>query len=280
MEHVVVTGGNRGIGLGFVYQYLEAGCEVTTTYRDESTLGNLQEISEGVEISLKALQEKYPGRLSLYQLDVTDEAGILQFASTIKKIDVLISNAGIKGYSIASTEWRDHCALHVVRDHTSDQFLRSFEVNTLALQRLMNAFWPLLSTTSNACAVYVSSGVGQTAGNDNGGYAPYRVAKAGSNMLITDCSIEFMRDWKKQKRPLHETPCAVAICPGWVRTDMGGPTARLSIEESTSGMKKVIDEVRATKKSNGLYMYDGEVVEQYIPSEVLREVFQAMESCR
>ena len=59
-----------------------------------------------------------------------------------------------------------------------------------------------------------------------------------------------MLDWKRwNPQNLTKTPCAFAICPGWVRTDMGGQNARLSITESVSGMVKVINHVRETKES-------------------------------
>lgn len=276
MSEIVIVGANRGIGLGFAHQYLKQDAHVTATYRDSATLDRLQEISDGVRVSLKRLQEIYPDKLSLYQLDVTKEEDISQFAKTVQKIDVLILNAGIKGYSISSTKPTDHFAQHPAKDHTSQHLTDALRVNTQAPDNIIRCFYPLLSTSEDACVVYMSSRIGSTSDNSNGGYHPYRIAKAASNMLIWNWSIALMSDWAKNGQPLERTPCAVAICPGWVRTDMGGPTAKLSIEESTSAMTSVISHVIKTKESNALYMYNGDVVgTRYEEPEVLKEIWKA-----
>jgi NAD(P)-dependent dehydrogenase (short-subunit alcohol dehydrogenase family) len=75
-ETAIVTGGNRGIGLGFVSELLKRDYQVIATYRDEASLTNLN-----------SLQKQYPETLTLYQLDVTDQDGIRQFAATVKTVD-------------------------------------------------------------------------------------------------------------------------------------------------------------------------------------------------
>lgn len=267
MGTAVVIGANRGIGLGFARQYLEAGYEVVATYRDGSKLDAETTLSDGNKESLAHLKQVYGKKINLYKLEITDAEAVSKFAKTIAKIDLLILNAGIKGYPISGTR---------PLDHTPQHLLDSLRVNTQAPDNIIRSFYPLLTKSANACVVYMSSLVGRTADNESGGYHPYRIAKAASNALTWNWSIELMLDWKKRNpQNLTKTPCAVAICPGWVRTDMGGQSARLSITESVSAMRKVIDHVRNTKESNGLYMHDGSVVEKYPVTDVLKEVLEA-----
>lgn len=269
MGTVVVIGANRGIGLGFTKQYLEAGCEVFATYRDESKLGAETTLAEDCKDSLEHLKQVYEQRLTLCKLEITDEESVAKFAQTIAKLDLLILNAGIKGYPVSGTR---------PPDHTSQHLSDALRVNTQAPDTIVRSFYPLLSQTADTCVVYMSSLVGQTADNGGGGYHPYRASKAASNALMWNWSIELMLDWKKRNpQNLTKTPCAFAICPGWVRTDMGGQNARLSITESVSAMIKVVDNVRETKESNGLYMHDGKVAEKYGVPDVLKEVLSAKE---
>lgn len=257
MGSVIVIGANRGIGLEFTRQYLEAGCKVVATYRNEKTLD-----------ALHALHDKYGEALSLYPLEVTDQAAIERFSKTVKKVDTLILNAGIKGYEVPYTR---------PTGNTSDELRSALEVNTIAPDNIIRAFYPLLSEQEDAIVVYMGSRVGQTADNGSGASHPYRIAKAASHALLWNEDIELKLDWKK-KHPtqLFRAPCAVAICAGWVRTDMGGPNARLSAEESVSGMLDVIEYVRATKTSNALYMYDGSIAEKYVTPPVHQEVFNSI----
>ena len=241
MLNVVVIGANRGIGLGFVEQYLESGDRVVATYRNEGTLGEL-----------RTLKDRYPEALSLVRLEVTDSQAVEQFARTVEKVDLLILNAGIKGYPISNTR---------PPGNMLSELEAALAVNTIAPDHLIRSFYSILSKQENACVVYMSSRVGQTADNGSGGYHPYRISKAAANALIWNWSLELMLEWKKTHQTMDRTPCAVAICAGWVKTDMGGPNARLSVRESVSGMRRVIEHVRQTKKSNGLYMYDGAVAE-------------------
>lgn len=269
MGTAVIIGANRGIGLGFTRQYLEAGYEVVATYRDESRLGVETLLAEGSKESLAHLKLMYPQKLTLHKLEITNEEDVTKFAKTIAKVNLLILNAGIKGYPVSGTRPPDHASQHL-----SD----AIRVNTQATDTIIRSFYPLLAESANACVVYMSSLVGQTASNESGGYHPYRVAKAASNALIWNWSIELMLDWKKSNpQNLTKTPCAVAICPGWVRTDMGGPNARLSVAESVFAMRKVIDYVRETKESNGLYLYDGKVSEEYVAPDILKEILSAKE---
>ena len=88
-----------------------------------------------------------------------------------------------------------------------------------------------------------------------------------------------MKDWAaKYPDKLAQTPFAVAICPGHVKTDMGGESAPLSVEQSVSKMMEVLDYVKKTKRSNGLYLYGKEEpYVQYDTPAILQEILNAVE---
>lgn len=252
-ETAIVTGANRGIGLGFVSKLLSRHYHVIATYRDESTLD-----------ALNLLKNKYPEALSLYQLDVTNLEGIQRFAATVKKVNLLILNAGIKGYPPGTK----------LPDSTEAHFRKALEVNTLAPNNMIRAFYPLLLEQENSAVVYVSSGVSSTVQNGTGGYPGYRESKEAGNALTWNWSIQLMKDWKERHPDkLAQTPFAVAICPGHVKTDMGGANAPLSVEQSVSEMMDIIEYVKKTKRSNALYMH-GTLVPyvQYTTPVVLQEI--------
>ncbi len=256
-ETAIVTGANRGIGLGFVSELLKRNYQVIATYRDEASLA-----------ALNSLKNQHPETLSLYQLDVTDQEGIRRFAETVKTVDLLVLNAGIKGYP-AGTK---------LTDSTDAYFRNALEVNTIAPNNLIRAFFPLLIERANSCVVYISSGVSSTVQNGSGGYPGYRESKEAGNALTWNWSIQLMKEWKERHPDkLSETPLAVAICPGHVKTDMGGDNAPLTVEQSVSAMLDVVSYVKRTKKSNGLYMHGNETpYVQYSTPDVLKEVLDAM----
>jgi NAD(P)-dependent dehydrogenase (short-subunit alcohol dehydrogenase family) len=256
-ETAIVTGANRGIGLGFVSELLKRNYQVIATYRNEGSLTHLN-----------SLKTQYPETLTLYQLDVTDQDGIRQFAATVKAVDLLVLNAGIKGYPPGTK----------LTDSTDAHFRNALEVNTIAPNNLIRAFFPLLIERENSSVVYLSSGVSSTAQNGSGGYPGYRESKEAGNALIWNWSIQLMKEWKERHPDkLSQTPLAVAICPGHVKTDMGGDNASLTVEESVSEILDVLSYVKRTKKSNGLYMHGNETpYVQYVTPAVLKEIFDAL----
>lgn len=252
-ETAIVTGANRGIGLGFVSELLDRNYHVIATYRDESTLD-----------ALNQLKNQYPEALLLYQLDVTNLEGIQRFAATVKKVNLLILNAGVKGFPNGTK----------LPDSTEAHFRKALEVNTIAPNNLIRAFYPLLLQQENSAVVYVSSGVSSTVQNGTGGYPGYRESKEAGNALTWNWSIQLMKDWKERHPDkLAQTPFAVAICPGHVKTDMGGNNAPLTVEQSVSEMMDILDYVKKTKRSNGLYMHGTlEPYVQYTTPAVLQEI--------
>ncbi|MDX6617356.1 MAG: hypothetical protein QOD60_2447 [Solirubrobacterales bacterium] len=144
-------------------------------------------------------------------LDVTDQGSVDELAVKIGKeqerLDVLVNNAGISGGSYNDTF--EESEIEEIRD--------VLETNLYGAWRLTQALLPLLRGSEDPRVVNVSSGAGQLSDMD-GGIHPYRVSKTGMNVMT---------------RTLHADGEVTvnSMCPGWVRTDMGGQNARLSVEE-------------------------------------------------
>jgi len=196
---IVVTGGNRGIGFEICRQLAARGAQVVLTAR-ESEAGN---------DAVKKLGAK---GVSFHALDVTNGNSVDQLREhvegTVGRLDVLINNAGI-----FSKE--DGPALEVKLETVR----ATFETNTLGPLRLARAFAPLLKRSSAGRIVNMSSGMGAL--SDMGaGYAAYRISKTALNAVTGILAAE-----------LSGAVSVNSMCPGWVRTDMGGPNAERDVAQ-------------------------------------------------
>lgn len=213
MRHVLITGTNRGIGLELTRQYAQkAETHVIATARDPQAK------------DLQALVAQYPQQISVLPLDVTQADSIAQAVTQIQgitsKLDILILNAGVNP--------DDEQDIATIRADTMRQV---FEVNTLAPMMLTQAFLPLLRKAQGARIIYISSDMASIADRTYGGSNAYCISKAGLNMLARGAAAEFKK----------EGMIAVALDPGWVKTDMGGPHASLTPDESVKGIIRVVD---------------------------------------
>ncbi len=202
----LVTGANRGIGLEIVRQLSRNGLQAVLCARNiekgREAAGKLA--SEGLEPPVVAL-------------DVTDagsiRAAVDEVINLFGRIDVLVNNAGIlkEGQSPQDSKVLD-VAPELVRE--------TFEANTVGPLRMIQAVVPIMQKGGYGRVVNVSSGAGQL--SDMGaGYPAYRMSKAALNALTRVTAAE-----------LGPSPVKVnAMCPGWVRTDMGGPNATRSVEQ-------------------------------------------------
>ena len=195
----LVSGANRGIGREIVRQLAERGVTTILGSRDEEK-GRVA--AEGMD-----------GNVRVRQLDATDEKGIAQLAYDIEeefgRLDVLVNNAGI---SIDRGQHGVDADLGVVRE--------TLEMNLFGAWRLCEVFVPLMQRNRYGRIVNVSSGMGAL--NDMGGGSPaYRVSKTSLNALTRILASE-----------LRGMGILVnSVCPGWVRTDMGGSGASRTVEE-------------------------------------------------
>lgn len=207
MEHVLITGASRGIGLELTHQFLELSYEVTATYRGQPSAKQ------------QALC-RYSG-LTLLELEVTSEESIAKMVAHLadKTLDIVINNAGIIGPdqqafdSLEPTAWLD-----------------TLTINTVAPLMISRAVLANLKRATNPRLVSISSSMGALSEESTGMYA-YRSSKAALNKVMKLLATEL--------KPQGITVCP--IHPGWVQTDMGGESASLTVSESASG---IIDVVR------------------------------------
>ena len=209
MQNILVTGANRGIGLALTRRFLELGQRVFAGVRNPASSAALADLPA-------ALRE----RLTIVGLDVTTDSSVREAVACVQRItprlDVLVNMAGISP------------APHDARLDAVDlaKCREAFEVNVLGPLRTAQAFAPLLRAAASderpARLVNVSSGVASMAGKDNGMFYAYCVSKTALNMLSLTQSFDLKAD----------RVCVVALDPGWVRTDLGGPNAHLAPEES------------------------------------------------
>jgi NAD(P)-dependent dehydrogenase (short-subunit alcohol dehydrogenase family) len=198
---VVVTGGNRGIGFEICHQLAGRGAQVVLTARKPEA---------GHEAVKKLAAQKLSAQF--HPLNVTDpQSGVALrdfLDRTFGRLDVLINNAGI----ISDGEGSGlEVNLSTVR--------ATLETNTLAPLYLAQTLAPLLKRSHAGRVINVSSGMGALSDME-GGYAAYRISKAALNAVTGILAAELRR--------------AVAVnsmCPGWVKTDMGGANAERDVRQ-------------------------------------------------
>lgn len=215
MRMICITGANRGIGFGFARAYLERGDQVFGTVRDLEDPG------------VRELQKSYAERFIPVVMELANrrsvEAGVRKIQERSDRIDILINNAGM---NTKDNERR-------VEDISEQNIERVFNVNVLGPLRVLQSLMPLLRAGDDAKAVMISSTAGSISRQQGGRVVPYCISKAGLNML-TKLLYFHLREEGIPTAALH---------PGWVRTDMGGESGELSIEESVAAMMRIIDEL-------------------------------------
>jgi NAD(P)-dependent dehydrogenase (short-subunit alcohol dehydrogenase family) len=225
---VVVTGGNRGIGLEICRQLAARGARVVLTARKRAA----------VEAAVATLAVgKYAALF--HPLDVTDGNSIDGLRDFLKErcghVDVLINNAGIipKGEASALK-----VGLATVRE--------TLETNALGPLHLVQALLPLLKRGRSPRIVNMSSGMGALTDND-GGYAAYRMSKTLLNAVTAILAAE-----------LAGTVAVNSVCPGWVKTDMGGSGATRDVAEGAdTAVWLALD---APETLTGKFVRDREVI--------------------
>lgn len=224
MTTVLITGANRGIGLGLTKHYLRIGAEVIATYRNERD-------SE----ELMALCNQYDN-LKVRHLEITDYSALQQFSHEFEQLDILINNAGYYGPKEKSFGFTD-----------VEEWRKVIEVNTIAPLKLVEALYSKMLKSPIKQVACISSKVGSITENTSGGGYIYRSSKAALNSVVKSLHNDLNKDGFT----------ILALHPGWVQTRMGGPNALITVGESVSGLVAVIE--NATKKdSGGFYNYDGQ----------------------
>jgi NAD(P)-dependent dehydrogenase (short-subunit alcohol dehydrogenase family) len=206
MPSVLVTSSSRGIGLGFVRQYAADGWTVLAGCRDPERAEALKSVE---------------GDVRRFAMDVTSlEAVRAAAAASDAPLDLLINSAGVSG------DYRDGPG-----EVDYARWAEVLDVNTMGPVRVLDAFADRLAAGERGLAVTITSGMGSIADAGSGAGLAYRTSKAAVNMAMRARSFDL--------RPRGIT--VVVINPGWVRTDMGGPGARMSVEESVAAMRRAFD---------------------------------------
>jgi NAD(P)-dependent dehydrogenase (short-subunit alcohol dehydrogenase family) len=200
MKTALVTGANKGIGYEVACQLAKKGFHVFVGARNREAGGKAAE--EIVEQG---------GKATFLEIDVSDNDSVTtaahEFSRVVDHLDVLVNNAGIM------LDGDD--AILKIRD---DLVRKTFETNTLGPLRVTRAFVPLLAKSKAPRVINVSSGGGQLTGGADGWSPAYCISKTALNGVTSQLAAALPKF------------AVNSVCPGWVRTDMGGRNATRSVQ--------------------------------------------------
>jgi NAD(P)-dependent dehydrogenase (short-subunit alcohol dehydrogenase family) len=216
MSTILVIGASRGIGLEFARQYRGDWDRVFATARDESGLERIEELGA-----------------TAMRLDVTEPEALERVRDQLQgeKIDIAIYVAGVyaRGRASASPSRRD--------------FDRVMHTNVLGAMQALVLIAPLVEAAQGRFA-FITSEMGRIGGVTSSHGWIYRVSKAALNMAVAAA------------QPDYPAATLVAINPGWVRTDLGGPDAPLDARRSVAAMRQTL--AGLTRRHRGAFLnYDG-----------------------
>jgi NAD(P)-dependent dehydrogenase (short-subunit alcohol dehydrogenase family) len=224
----LIVGASRGLGLGLVKELVARGWDVIATLRSPATASGLADFAKA-----------HDGKVRIETLDVEKGDQIDALAKRLSGVtlDLLFVNAGIALRDVSPAT------------ATREEVARIFVTNAVAPIHVAEAFRDQMREGSGVIAV-MSSGLGSVANNFRGGADLYSASKAALNKLTRGFAASLGGGGKLT---------VLAISPGWVRTDMGGPSAMLSIEDSCRGVVDVI-EAKAGTGDHGFYSHEGATV--------------------
>ena len=217
--HAFIIGASRGLGLAIAEQYLKRGWHVVATARASGS-------------ALDRLADRWSDRLSIEHVDINDPEQVLALHERLvsRTFDLLFVNAGVKNDD-----------RETIADVSTEEFVRVMVTNALSPLRAVEIFDDLVR--EDGTIGLMTSGQGSIANNETGGYEVYRGSKAALNM--------FMRSYAARNRDRERT--LLLMAPGWVRTDMGGPGASMTIGES---VPPLVDTIEAQRGKPGLQYLD------------------------
>jgi NAD(P)-dependent dehydrogenase (short-subunit alcohol dehydrogenase family) len=226
MPTILITGANRGLGLEFARQYAADGWTVIAACRDPQAASALQ-----------ALAADGAGRIRIIAMNVADTASVKAAAAALagEPIDILLNNAGVGSPAGKTLGSLDYAA-----------WLKVLDVNALGPARVVEALVENVAKGERRLILTITSRMGSIDDNTSGGSYPYRSSKAAVNMVVKSLSLDLA--------PRGIT--CVLLHPGWVRTDMGGSSGKLTPAESIGEMRRLIAKL-GPKDSGKFYNYDG-----------------------
>ncbi|MBT5217781.1 MAG: SDR family NAD(P)-dependent oxidoreductase [Gammaproteobacteria bacterium] len=235
MKTVLITGGNRGLGLEFVKQYSQLGYKIIVTCRNPNKAKELNTLKENSKTDIK-----------IHTLDVTnhEEIDLLSKSLSNKPIDIIINNAGIIGpFPIFEHIEKQR---FTTMDYTVwEKVLRT---NLFGPVKISESFLENIKNGQEKKIIFISSTVGSINEGKESAYA-YATSKTALNKAIS-----LMAENLKNEN-IH----VLALCPGYVKTRMNAGGANLETDESIKGMIKQIDSL--DESNTGTFIrYNGELI--------------------
>jgi len=220
---IILVGASRGLGLAMAAEFVTRAWTVVGTVRSSARSG------------LHDLADRHPGRVEIESLDITrpEQIAALRDRLSGRRFDMLFANAGTANADQSET----------IADVSTDEFVRVMVTNALGPMRVVEGLQDLVS--ADGLIGVMSSGQGSVGNNEKGGHEVYRGSKAALN--------QYMRSYAA--RHAGEPRALVLMAPGWIRTELGGPDAPFSIEQT---IPKIVDVLIAQQGSPGLRYLDRE----------------------
>lgn len=226
---VLITGSNRGIGLQMVRQSVKNGWRVYACCRHPGSADELIKVASMT-----------PGQVSVHVLDIAETAQIQALAYELRNtpIDWLINNAGVYG-----------SAEHEFGTTDEHDWQKTFQINTIGPMKMAEAFINNIEAGTEKKIATLSSKMASMDDNSSGGSYIYRSTKAALNAVIKSLSIDLKA----------KDITVLAMHPGWVKTDMGGPNAEIDVNESVTNIFNII-ETSTPHESGAFFDIDGTII--------------------
>ena len=219
MPTALVIGASRGIGFELVRQYVADGWRVIATARDEAGVERIQDLGA-----------------QCLRVDVANPSSVssLEWALDGEKLDLALYVAGVIDQNAANTP------------PTQNAFDRVMHANVMGAMMVIPQVAPMVEAADGVFVCF-SSVMGSLQGTRSSDAALYRISKAALNMVV------------RTSQPEYPRARLVALHPGWVQTEMGGPHATLTVEQAVTRMRQTL--ARITPEQAGQFLsYDGSTI--------------------